>query len=350
MYPGFRKRKADVSLLMPVLDVCLAMTIITLSPGALLYVQHRQVLCSDTARPVVSQQQIDRLRAQQEELRRQYEQLLTQLHKKPPVDPQPSGKLPDLQRNQQDLNSSIEALRQEIARLRNLLETSQPTDTQTQKRLQELRQLLKDLQNKIAQAQEELKQLQYTREQLEKMKQLQQEIEKLQKEFQQAQQEWNHLQEQIARLEAELRRMRENAEIIKVHPRIKYPENMTPKGLIIYKAKLTPITAPYYQRVEEEKELIPGLRIRMPILRFVREGPPASEALQPGSDFYEWLDQIDPKKEYVFMYVCPDSFQTFAAVREELRRRNILCGWQPDEVGNEDIYPRFAPGPPPPIQ
>jgi hypothetical protein len=48
------------------------------------------------------------------------------------------------------------------------------------------------------------------------------------------------------------------------------------------------------------------------------------------------------------MYVDPASFETFRAVREELRKRNLRSGWQPDEVGNEDFG--IGSGPVPPIQ
>ncbi|MCS7304958.1 MAG: hypothetical protein NZ602_07610 [Thermoguttaceae bacterium] len=318
-------RKAEVSLITPIFDVCLTMTIITLSPGVLQYVQWEQMR-HGAEEPGLTQQDIERLRTQYQELWRRYEDLLVQLRQKASPEEQAPVDIHRLQAAQQDLHNQIEALWQEIERLRQLLEKSRPADAQTQKRREELQRLLEELQREIVQAEEQLKRLCYTKEQLEKINQLKKAIEQLRRQLDEAQKKGGALNEQIARLEAKLR---ENALVIKVHPRARHPEGMQPYGVIVHQGTLTPIKPPYYEGFR-----ILGGKI---LIRFVRSGPSASDAFQPGSEFLQWINSIDPKKEYVVFLVAPDSFDTFRVAREELRKRNIACGWEPHEEGNGNV-------------
>jgi hypothetical protein len=63
-----------------------------------------------------------------------------------------------------------------------------------------------------------------------------------------------------------------------------------------------------------------------------RRGGDAGQALAKDSDFMKVLDRVDPRTQYVFLLVDSRSFETFRAIRAELRRRNIENGWQPTEA------------------
>lgn len=94
---------------------------------------------------------------------------------------------------------------------------------------------------------------------------------------------------------------------------------------------------PYYpEKKADTLVLVPG-GIRTGTLEFVRAGPSASEAFQPGSELFEWMKGIGPEREYMFMSMDAHSFETVRAVRTELRKRGMLVGWEPDEKGNEDV-------------
>jgi|GEM_PF-3379295 len=329
-------QKGSASFLTPILDICLSMTIITLSPSVLTYLEYVDRANENLPTSLPSPDQIDSLRAIYEELWRRYLELAAQLRQKPSGDQLPQVDMERLRKIWEELMRVIEALRQEIGRLQNQQESHHQQDAQTQKRLQELRTLLEELQKKIAEAEKQLQHLRYTREQLELIKKLKEQIESLKRELEKERQREKDLNEKIAKA---LRKLNQFTVAISAHPRVKRPEDLRPKYVIISKARITPIEEPYY--VEEYDTISLGdLVLKRLKLRFVREGPPASETLEPGSEFGRWLEGIDPHKHYVLMFVTADSFETFRLVRDQLRKRGILCGWQPDPVGNEDIYPR----------
>ena len=61
----------------------------------------------------------------------------------------------------------------------------------------------------------------------------------------------------------------------------------------------------------------------------VRMGDTVDEALAAGSEFSKLLNEIDPRKEYVYFFVDSSSFGTFRTVREALDKRKIPWGWEP---------------------
>lgn len=335
-------RKAEVSLFTPIFDVCLALTIIALSPGTLQYLQQADRLPQSAVCADVSLEDIERLQTRRQELSRRYEQMLSQFRQKSSFGQPPQIDPKRLQAAQDELHKAIEAMREEIARLQKLLANAQHDDADGAKRRQELSRLLEELQRKIAEAEKSLQDLRYSQEQLEKIKKLQQETEALHRKLQEVQQQQKDLNEEIARLIRELQKI---AIVIKVHPKVVYPKGMKPYGVIVHQGALTPIKPPYYEGFR-----IPDGKI---FIRFVQLGPSASDAFQPGSEFLQWIDSIDAKTDYVVFLVAPDSLETFRTAREELRKRKIACGWEPHEEGNGNVLidPNAAPsGDLPPIQ
>jgi hypothetical protein len=56
-----------------------------------------------------------------------------------------------------------------------------------------------------------------------------------------------------------------------------------------------------------------------------------SEALRPDSEFMRWAENLDPQRQFVYISVDPSSYATFRAVRAELRKQGIKCGWDPQK-------------------
>jgi hypothetical protein len=66
--------------------------------------------------------------------------------------------------------------------------------------------------------------------------------------------------------------------------------------------------------------------------KMISRGAAVDQALSEGSDFQKLLGGIDTTTHYVYLLVDSLSFETFRAVREELRRREIPMGWAPTDA------------------
>ena len=67
---------------------------------------------------------------------------------------------------------------------------------------------------------------------------------------------------------------------------------------------------------------------------FQTPGPPLSEALRDGSGFLERLSGHDPNRTTVTVWVYPDSFNEFRALKAELFRRGYLAAGRPMPAGH----------------
>ena len=63
-------------------------------------------------------------------------------------------------------------------------------------------------------------------------------------------------------------------------------------------------------------------------------GQPLTDALRDGSDFLERLSGHDPNRTTVTVWVYPDSFNEFRALKAELFRRGYLAAGRPMPDGH----------------
>ncbi|APF20737.1 hypothetical protein Calab_1136 [Caldithrix abyssi DSM 13497] len=65
------------------------------------------------------------------------------------------------------------------------------------------------------------------------------------------------------------------------------------------------------------------------------QGESIAEISQPGSIFYEMLNQTDPQKQFFYFIVRSDSYDIFREARKLAWEKNIEVGWTPkpkDEI------------------
>jgi hypothetical protein len=58
-------------------------------------------------------------------------------------------------------------------------------------------------------------------------------------------------------------------------------------------------------------------------------GQPLTQALQPGSDFRQLLDGLDPNRYTITVWVYPDSFEQFRTLKQDLYQRGFLTASRP---------------------
>jgi len=96
-----------------------------------------------------------------------------------------------------------------------------------------------------------------------------------------------------------------------------------PVFVLLSQGSVTPVREPYYSITQfsdgEQRTL-------------VRRGDAVDLALSAGSDFQKLLGEINTRTQYVYLLVDSSSFETFRAIREELRGRDISLGWEPTEA------------------
>lgn len=323
------RKKRGLPVLWPAIDVCLALAMIALATGAMQLFQQEERKTEDSLTLEASLSQAkDRIAV----LQARYEELLRERDKLP--DQVPEADLETLQAARQRLLEQLERLREEQARLRAALKAAEQENRladedrgRLRDSLSRLQREIEKLQAQIEELEAQLKKLQYDREQMEK---LQKELEDLRRELEKARKPYVDLQEQIGKTKAEREKP---AVVIDVPPRLVAPGDLKREIVVITQATVTPVDEPYYQPVYGE---VPGGRVQTGF-RFVRCGAAANDALRGGSDFLRWLDTIDRNSQYVSMLVDSASLETFRAVREELRKRKIKSGWEPQEKGNANI-------------
>lgn len=131
---------------------------------------------------------------------------------------------------------------------------------------------------------------------------------------------------------AEARRKQLEGRTIHVQstPLVNLNTERSPAYVALLKATVVPVAEPYYTfsqlivpRSNGDFELVSK------VSRNGSTGESVDEALIEGSDFLNFLEKIDPRKDFVAMLVDSSSFETFRAVRELLRNRGVAFGWLP---------------------
>ncbi len=312
----------------PVIDVCLAVVIITVATGAMQFFREESKPkdMSPVDEVLPWQEKIGRLQAQRDLLKREMQRLTEMLAESDPETGEAC---------REQLGRELDAVRQELVRLQAAIQAARQREEEGGGQRQGLHDSLDQLQRQIQILESELDALQveltnlaYDRQEIER---LTRERNQRRRELEEARRRHREVQDAIA---AELARREQPAVEIEVHPRLTPPGNRERILIVLSQSTVTPVREPYYEPVYRETEHDRVLTRR----RFVKMGEPVSEALKPGSDFLRWLNTIDLSRQYVMLDVGSDSFEPFRAVRAELRKRGIPCGWEPDPRGNVDIH------------
>ncbi|MFW6106618.1 MAG: hypothetical protein ACOC8H_00500, partial [bacterium] len=298
-------------------DVGLAVAMITLATGVMLYFQQEESKAEASLKLGVLARQGERIA----ELQTRYEELLRQREQLP--DEVPDAELEALEAARRRMLEELAKLREEQTRLRAALEAAEQqeglADQQRQRlrdTLRHLQQRIEELEARIEELEAQLEKLRYDREQIEK---LEQELDDLQRKLEAARARMKDLDDKIL---AARRRAVEEGFRVEVHPRFEPAAFLKPEFVVIHKSTVTPVREPYYERQVRPEATIHQLR---------RRGPTAREALRPNSEFIRWVEKLDSQSQYVFLLVDPASFEAFRAVRAHLQERGIRYGWDPAE-------------------
>lgn len=296
-----------VSRITPVLDFSFLMILMTLGTGALYQLTtpaEPEACAAETAPKSADRQdlyrQIDRLAEQLRELQaafesaRQEAERLEQLAASPEYRPD----LETLRRQRNELRKTFEKLQDELARTQQTIDALQADRQRFQQQRKELEGLYADLEA-LAQA-----------------------LEATERKTRALEQECRSLEHQI---EASSRQTVRVESI----PLARQARGRKPVYVILASGAVAPLREPYFAR--QEKILQRGAGQFEGVTVFTRQqaGQPIQEALQPGSTFSGLLDQIDGQRSYAALLVDSDSFETFRALREQLRKRRIPFGWEP---------------------
>lgn len=248
----------------------------------------------------------------------------------------------------EDLTDQFNATQEELERLRLELERKQADAVRLRKELEQaeadrpdvdstrarrglaeedlekLRQSIERLGKELQQLQQEEGDLQQQKKRLEKLREDIAAIEKtladLTADIDRFNRENEKLPQEIARLEK--LPLNRSSVVVNFTPEFRSERNLRPVGVALTESTVAPIRTPYYTSSQV------GMRI---VESRVRMGDTVDQALAAGSDFSNLLNEIDPRKEYVYLYVDSSSFGTFRAVREALDKRKIPWGWEPWE-------------------
>lgn len=308
-------------LVSPVIDLLLSLVIITVATGAMRHLERQSKLETP---PDVS---LARWRATTASLQEQYQTLLRELQRLQASQQLPHADLETIQAERERIEQELKTLKQKLAEIENKLRET----TKERSELDEERQKLSDELNRLRKQIEALEtQLHNTKEERERIERSKKQLEEMLGRLKEAQKEHRNLEEGIA---AEKARQAEQAVVVKIHPRFVTPDNLERELVVISHSTVTPVNEPYYKAVYSE---FSGHRVGIGY-DFVRPGAEVSESLRPGSDFLRWLDTLDPARQFVFIFVDSTSFETFRAVRAELRQRKIPCGWEPYQAGHGNI-------------
>lgn len=309
------RNKLGFPMISPMIDVFLAVGIIVLSTGTMQYFQ-AGLRAQD--RPILAS--LASWGKRLATLRAKYERLLRELECLPSPDELQEVDLQALEAARQRLLEELAALGEEIARLQAALQQAQRKHSQVDQEQQRLFEELERLKQQISDLEAQREKLRYDRQQIEELKK---KLAELLKQLQDAQQRFCDLQNKIA---AERARQVEGGFRVEVHPRVRAPQGLQREIVVIYQTTVTPVCEPYFERIFA----VVGTS-RVPVDRLKRRGPAAAEALRPGSEFMRWIDKLDPQRQYVFLFVDAASFETFRAVRAQLQKGGVMCGWEPAE-------------------
>jgi len=232
------------------------------------------------------------------------------------------------------LRRELDRKRAEAARLRNELEQAEaesPDLDSTQVRrglaerdLEKLRQDVERLDKELQQFQQQEQDLQQKKARLEKLREdvagVNKNLADLRSELERLNRGNESLPQEIARLEK--LPLNRSSVVVNFTPEFKPEETRRAVGVALTEGTVAPVREPYYTFFQAGMKT---LKLRL------RKGDTAAEALAAGSDFSKLLNQIDPRNEYIYLYVDSSSFGTFSTIREELEKREIPWGWEPWE-------------------
>jgi hypothetical protein len=134
---------------------------------------------------------------------------------------------------------------------------------------------------------------------------------------------------------AEIKRKQLEGRTLQVQstPMVNLNTERGPKYVSLSKATIVPVCEPYYTF---SRLIVPcGDGQYEQVTKVSQNGHPGEsvdEALSEGSNLFDFLEKIETSKDFVALLVDSSSFETFRAVRELLRRRDIPFGWIPCTV------------------
>jgi hypothetical protein len=239
----------------------------------------------------------------------------------------------------QDIRASHAQLLQESDLLRQQSEEHAQQLQQAQKRQEQLAEERKRLEAERAALAEKLRQLEQTLRDLERKQRASAEekalIEKLRKELDGLEQKIRENAEiERQRREEVAREKKKPLErqtiLVDTQPRFQSERGRKALFVVLSEGTVTPVREPHYSFETDADSATTAM--------MVQRGGDAGQALAEGSDFMKVLDDLNVKKEYVFLLVDSTSFETFRAVRAELRKRNVDNGWTPTEA----VHLRFV--------
>ena len=112
-------------------------------------------------------------------------------------------------------------------------------------------------------------------------------------------------------------------------PQVSMDTNRTPVYIALIKGTITPVLEPFYTQKERVEDLGGGRFERVVESTLKRGGETIDQALDRRSALAGVLKDINPEHDYVALLVDSESFNTFRAIREVLRSREIPFGWEP---------------------
>lgn len=224
------------------------------------------------------------------------------------------------------VNKELEAVAHQLDRLRESLRDVERKQSQLEREGHALQAEREKLDQQRRQLEEQLRELakkqRDLREEKAKIEQLRKELEELERQAREAAEANKQKREDIAREESR-RRAKPTLLRVETPPRAHAEADRKPVFIMLVDGTVTPVREPYYRFVD----LPDGSKGVI----LAQRGEDAGRALSAGSVFLELLNKIDAKKEkeYVFLLVDRSSFETFRAVRAEVRAWGIKNGWVP---------------------
>jgi DNA repair exonuclease SbcCD ATPase subunit len=210
----------------------------------------------------------------------------------------------------------VEELRRERESLQKRLQECGQRVSQFEQQRRDLERNQSDLAQKERQLEQNRRQAQQDRERLQ---QLQQQVAELDKQLQELGAAHAQLREKIA---AEQRKAQAAPTVsVEAKPRFLSDTKREPVLFVIYQGTVTPVDKPHYRFMPAGDGRVAAIRDSA--------GETADQALTEGSAFLQAAAKIDRQKQFAALLVDKASFETFRTLRDELRKRQIMTGWEP---------------------
>jgi chromosome segregation ATPase len=230
-----------------------------------------------------------------------------------------------------DIPAAPAELQEQAGRLEELRRDRQSLQQQLQELVQKTRQLereQRDLQRQQADLARQERELEQHRRQMrqdqERLEHMQKQLAELDRQLQELEAAKTRIREQIAAARQKLLPVPNVS--VEAQPRIQADSNLTPVAFMVHQGTVTPVAEPHYKFLRAGDGAVLAWK--------VSAGETADQALAEGSAFLQALAKIDRQKGFAAFLVDKASFETFRAVRDELRRRQVLTGWEPTEFPN----------------